>query len=89
VASSEVYPQIEPGQIANDKIVVLRDTNGDGVADDRKVFADGLLIPTGILPDGPNAAYVAESTRLVYLTDTDGDGVKDGEDAYPRDPNRS
>ncbi len=77
VASSEVYPQIEPGQIANDKIVVLRDTNGDGVADDRKVFADGLLIPTGILPDGPNAAYVAESTRLVYLTDTDGDGVAD------------
>lgn len=77
VASSEVYPQIEPGQVANDKIVVLRDTDGDGVADDRKVFADGLLIPTGILPDGPNAAYVAESTRLVYLTDTDGDGVAD------------
>lgn len=77
VASSEVYPQIEPGQVANDKIVVLRDTDGDGVADDRKVFADGLLIPTGILPDGPNAAYVAESTRLVYLSDTDGDGVAD------------
>lgn len=77
IASSEVYPQIEPGQIANDKIIVLRDTDGDGVADDRKVFADGLLIPTGILPDGPNAAYVAESTRLVYLSDTDGDGVAD------------
>ena len=77
IASSEVYPQIEPGQTANDKIVVLRDTDGDGVADQRKVFADGLLIPTGILPDGPHSAYVAESTRLVYLTDTDGDGVAD------------
>ena len=26
VASSEVYPQIKPGEIANDKIIVLRDT---------------------------------------------------------------
>ena len=77
IASSEVYPQIEPGQVANDKIVVVRDTDGDGVADKRTVFADGLLIPTGILPDGPHAAYVAESTRLVYLSDTDNDGVAD------------
>lgn len=77
VASSEVYPQIAPGEIANDKIVVLRDTTGDGIADTRTVFADGLLIPTGVLPDGPNAAYVAESTRLLYLEDTDGDGVAD------------
>lgn len=77
IASSEVYPQIEPGQVANDKIVVVRDTDGDGVADKRTVFADGLLIPTGILPDGPHAAYVAESTRLVYLSDTDKDGVAD------------
>ena len=46
VASSEVYPQIAPGEIANDKIIVLRDTDGDGVADKRTVFADGLLIPT-------------------------------------------
>ncbi len=77
VASSEVYPQIAPGEIANDKIIVLRDTDGDGVADKQTVFADGLLIPTGVLPDGPHAAYVAESTRLLYLSDTDGDGVAD------------
>jgi hypothetical protein len=32
VASSEVYPQIKPGQEANDKIIVLEDTNGDGKA---------------------------------------------------------
>lgn len=77
VASSEVYPQIKPGQIANDKIVVLRDTDGDGISDRRVVFADGLLIPTGVIPDGPDAAYVAESTRLLYLQDTDGDGKAD------------
>ena len=77
IASSEVYPQIRPGEVANDKIIVLRDTNGDGTADSRTVFADGLLIPTGVLPDGPHAAYVAESTRLLYLIDTDLDGKAD------------
>ncbi len=77
VATSEVYPQIKPGEKANDKIVVLRDTDGDGVSDSRRVFAEGLLIPTGVVPDGPHAAYVAESTRLLYLEDTDHDGKAD------------
>ena len=79
IASSEVYPQIQPGEVANDKIIVLRDTDGDGATDSQTVFADGLLIPTGVLPDGPNAAYVVDSTRLVYLEDTDGDGKSDRE----------
>src|SRR5262245_63517733 len=30
VATSEVYPQIKPGQKANDKIIILEDTDGDG-----------------------------------------------------------
>ncbi len=77
IASSNIYPQIEPGEIADDKIVVLRDTDGDGVSDSRTIFADGLLIPTGVLPDGPHAAYIADSTQLVYMTDTDHDGRAD------------
>lgn len=66
IASSEVYPQIKPGQKANDKIIVLEDTNGDGKADKTTVFADGLLIPTGVEP-GDGGAYVANSTELVHL----------------------
>ncbi|MEX1224038.1 MAG: sorbosone dehydrogenase, partial [Pirellulales bacterium] len=58
VASSEIYPQIEPGQPANDKILVLEDTNNDGRADKTTTFADGLLIPTGVLP-GDGGVYVA------------------------------
>ena len=77
VASSSVYPQIKPGEVADDKIIVLRDTDHDGVHDRQTVFADGLLIPTGVIPDGPDAAYVAESTQLLYLRDTDGDGRAD------------
>ncbi len=76
VASSEVYPQIEPGQKANDKILVLEDTNGDGTSDKTTVFADGLLIPTGVEP-GDGGAYVGNSTELLHLADTDGDGKAD------------
>ena len=76
VASSEVYPQIKPGQKATDKILVLEDTDGDGQADKTTVFADGLLIPTGVIP-GDGGCYVANSTELIHLKDTDGDGKAD------------
>jgi putative heme-binding domain-containing protein len=76
VACSEVYPQIKPGQKANDKIIILEDTQGKGRADKVTVFADGLLIPTGVEP-GDGGAYVADSTDLVHLKDTDGDGKAD------------
>ena len=77
VASSDIYPQIEPGEKANDQILVLEDTDGDGAADQQTVFADGLLIPTGVVPDGRGGAYVAASTELLHLVDTDGDGRAD------------
>src|ERR1700727_123305 len=76
VASSEVYPQIKPGEKANDKIIILEDTKGVGKADKTTVFADGLLIPTGVEP-GDGGAYVANSTELLHLRDTDGDGKAD------------
>src|SRR5579871_6348249 len=76
VACSEVYPQIKPGQKANDKIIILEDTHGKGRADKVTVFADGLLIPTGVEP-GDGGAYVADSTDLIHLKDTDGDGKAD------------
>ena len=72
VACSETYPQIKPGESARDKILVLEDTNGDGKADKTTIFADGLLIPTGVEPAG-NGAYVIDSTDLVFLEDTNGD----------------
>jgi putative heme-binding domain-containing protein len=76
VATSEVYPQILPGETANDKVVVLEDKDGDGVAETSTVFADNLLIPTGILP-GDGGVYIANSTDLIHLSDSDGDGKAD------------
>lgn len=76
VASSELYPQIEPGQEKTDKIIVLEDTNHDGKAEKATVFADGLLIPTGVVP-GDGGCYVAQSTELLHFKDTNGDGKSD------------
>jgi len=76
IASSSVYPQIQPGQVANDKILVIEDTNGDGKADKSTVFAEGLLIPTGVEP-GDSGAYVGQSTELLHFKDLDGDGRAD------------
>ena len=78
VATSRVYPQLEPGEVADDQIVILEDTDGDGASDEKTVFADGLLIPTGVLPDADGkGAYVANSTELLYLKDVNGDGRAD------------
>src|SRR5207248_5913127 len=67
VACSEAYPQIKPGQKQNDKIIVLEDTKGVGKANRTTVFADGLLIPTGLEP-GDGGVYVVDSTDLLHLS---------------------
>src|SRR5687768_11809302 len=76
VVSSSMYPQVKPGEEPHDKVVVLEDTDADGVADKSVVFADGLLIPTGIEP-GDDGAYVANSTEVIHLADKDGDDKAD------------
>ena len=76
VASSSVYPQIRPGQRAEDAVVVLEDRDQDGLAETSTVFAEGLLIPTGIEP-GDGGVYVGQSTELLHFKDIDGDGKAD------------
>jgi putative heme-binding domain-containing protein len=77
VSSSSIYPQIRPGEEANDTVTILDDTDGDGRADTATRFADGLLMPTAVLPDDRGGAYVANSTELLHFADTDGDGAAD------------
>lgn len=72
VIGSTVYPQLEPGEKPNDKVLVLEDTDRDGKCDKTTTFADGLMIPTGIeLGDG--GVYLGHGTELLFLKDTDGD----------------
>ena len=76
VASAPMYPHVKPGHKATDRILVLEDTDGDGKADKSTVFAEGLLIPTLVLP-GDGGVYVGNSTEMIHLKDTDGDGKAD------------
>lgn len=73
VATSSIYPQISPGQVADDAIVVLEDTKGRGRADKSTVFADGLFIPQGVEP-GDGGCYVGQSTELLHFTGELGHG---------------
>ena len=78
VIQTTTYPQLKPGEIPNDQVLILEDTKGAGVADKVTVFADGLMIPTGLeIAPGSKACYVGEGTKLWLLTDTDGDDKAD------------
>ncbi|MBL50063.1 MAG: hypothetical protein CMP28_14105 [Roseibacillus sp.] len=76
VACSDVYPQVEAGVRGYDRVIALRDTNHDGKADESTVFADGLLIPTG-MEVGPDRVYIGQGPELLTLRDTTGDGMAD------------
>ncbi|MCC5937131.1 MAG: HEAT repeat domain-containing protein [Lunatimonas sp.] len=76
VASMPSYPHVLPGQLPNDKLVILEDKDGDGVADHHTVFADSLYLPLGFeLGDG--GVYLTQAPDLVFLKDTNGDGKAD------------
>jgi putative heme-binding domain-containing protein len=68
VSTTTRYPQIKPGETQDDKIVILEDKDGDGRADTTTVFADNLLIPTGVLPSR-GGCYTSDDTKVWFLKD--------------------
>lgn len=66
---------------AGDRIVVLEDTDGNGIADKEKTFYQGTDInsPLGICVLG-NKAIVSCSPNVFVFTDVDGDGTADQKD---------
>jgi putative heme-binding domain-containing protein len=90
VATSNTYPQVNPDDLGaqmegnaakfgpstgNDKIILLEDTNHDGVAESSRIIADKLLIPAGVAPDGTGGCFVGASTELLHLTKPGADGL--------------
>ncbi|MEZ0486377.1 PVC-type heme-binding CxxCH protein [Fibrella aquatica] len=67
-----------PTNDAGDRIVILEDQNGDGVADVSKVFYQGpeLQSPLGIWVQG-NKVIVSDSPNVWVFTDEDGDDKAD------------
>ena len=76
VTITTTYPHVFPGDLPNDKIIVLEDRDQDGTADVSTIFADGLNIPTGI-EWGNGGIYVGQNTEILFLKDKDGDNQAD------------
>jgi putative heme-binding domain-containing protein len=77
VAAWPTYPHWQPKvEEMNDKLLIFEDTDGDGKADEMKVFADHLHNPTGFEFWG-GGVIVGQAPDLVFLKDTDGDDKAD------------
>jgi putative membrane-bound dehydrogenase-like protein len=69
---------------ADGRVVTLKDTNNDGVADEVTTFADNVGAVQGIdFHDG--AVYVANEGQIVRLQDTNNDGKADKKDVIADD----
>jgi len=68
-----VLPDSVPG---NDRVLILEDTNGDGLADRRTVFAEGMNLATSlVLANG--GVIVAQAPHMLFFKDTNNDGRAD------------
>lgn len=76
VVTMPSFPGTIPGDVPQDKILVLEDTDRDGRADKSTVFADGLTVPDG-LAFHEDGVIVSHQPRLVFMKDLDGDGRAD------------
>ena len=62
--------------VGNDRLVILEDTDGDGRADKRTVFAENLNIPTSFA-FANGGVIVQMAPYMLFLQDTDGDDRAD------------
>ena len=58
------------------RVKLLEDTNGDGVPDKVTIFADRLMMPTGVMR-WKKGILVTDAPNVWYFEDTNGDGVAD------------
>ncbi len=65
------------------RILILEDTDRDGVADSRKVFMEGIVFPSAIAV-GFDGVFVGAAPNLLFVPDRDGDDKADVADIEVR-----
>ncbi len=68
------YPLNVEGRVG--RVKLLEDSNGDGQPDRVTVFADGLVLPTGVMR-WKTGVLVTDAPDVWYMEDTNGDGRAD------------
>lgn len=68
----------------NEVVYALADNDGDGRAEERKVFAHDVRIPLGLLWV-KDALYISYLGNVIAVRDTNGDGVADTRQSILRD----
>jgi len=76
IAEAHTYPLRAADGEGKDKILILEDTNGDGVFDTSKTFIEGLNLVSG-LEVGVGGVYVGAAPYLMFIPDRDGDDKPD------------
>lgn len=78
VAENRDYETRQTGFSAdgNSKIVILEDTDRDGVADSKKVFLEGIPFPSAIAV-GMGGLWLGAPPNLLFVPDQDGDDRAD------------
>jgi putative membrane-bound dehydrogenase-like protein len=77
VAEMLDYPDDPPpGKPSRSRIVMLEDTNGDGKADRRTVYAENVLEVSGLMP-WKGGLIVTSAPDILWFQDTNGDGKAD------------
>ena len=74
VVQDSGYPLETEGAVG--KVWLLEDLNGDGKPDKSTLFADKLVMPTGVMR-WKRGILVTDAPNVWYLEDTDGDGKAD------------
>ena len=78
VAEMIAYPNggVGTGLITNGRIRLLEDKDGDGIYETSTIWAEGLRLPTSVLPY-KGGLLVANAPDLIYLEDSKGTGKAD------------
>lgn len=74
--AGERSPETFNPAIPKDRVIILEDTDNDGVADKRTVFVEGLDMASAIIC-GDNGIYVGQQPHLLHFRDNNGDDKPD------------